>query len=348
MTLVKKLLASTAFAALATTAMAADTDLLVFDYSGFEDPAFHSAYVEKNGDSPNFAFFGDEEEALQKLRSGFKSDVSHVCAGSVTKWVESGILEPWDTAQITAYADLNADLTGQDVTAGSSDVYFVPTDYGSTAIAYNSDQVPAEDVASLKVFLNPKYTSRMTLPDNVDDAYALAYLATGTTDWTNATDEQFAAASDWLRQVHPNLRTYWTDPAELSQLLATGEVLVSWAWNETLPTMVEEGFPIGFQREAAEGSSLWLCGYVNLKDGEGVEAKAYDYLNAMLDPSSTGALLDAGYGQSNAAAMAEVGDEALTEVGLGPISAPVLAQLPMSGELREKQSAEFEKIKAGF
>lgn len=348
MTVMKKLLTGVAFCAIASTASAEDSDLLVFDYSGFEDPAFHSTYIAKNGDSPRFAFFGDEEEALQKLRSGFKADVSHVCAGSVTKWVETGILEPWDTAKITAYADLNADLTGTDVAAAAQDVYFIPTDFGSTATAYNTDQVPAEDVASLDIYLNPKYAGRLTIPDNVDDAYALAYLATGVTNWTNATDEQFAAASDWLRQVHPNLRTYWTDPAELAQLLATGEVLAGWAWNETLPTMADEGFPIGFQREAKEGSSLWLCGYVNLKDGEGVEDKAYDFLNAFLDPSSTQALLDAGYGQANAKAMAAFGADALTAVGLGPIDAPILAQLPMSGQLREKQSEEFEKIKAGF
>jgi len=342
------LLAGSTALLLGQAAWAADSELLVFDYSGFEDPAFHSKYVEEYGDDPTFAFFGDEEEAFQKLRSGFKADVSHVCAGSVTKWVESGILEPWDTSKIPAWGDLNADLTGTDVADTGQEVYFVPTDFGSTAIAYNADQVPAEDVASLDVFRNPKYEGRLTLPDNVDDAYALAYLATGTTSWENASDAQFQAASDWLREVHPLLRTYWTDPAELSQLLATGEVLVSWAWNETLPTMADEGFPIGFQREATEGSSLWLCGYVNLKDGPGSEQKAYDYLNAMLDPSSTQALLDAGYGQSNAKAMAEIGDEALNAVGLGPIDAPVLAQLPMPGELRERQSAEFEKIKAGF
>ena len=64
-------------------AAAQDADLLVFDYAGFEDPAYHSAYVEKHGDSPTFSFFGDEEEAFQKVRSGFKADVTHICAGSV-------------------------------------------------------------------------------------------------------------------------------------------------------------------------------------------------------------------------------------------------------------------------
>lgn len=338
---------------LATTALAlpaAAQTLTVFDYSGFEDPAFHAAYVEKHGASPDFAFFGDEEEAFQKLSSGFNEPgVTHICAGSATKFVDSGLVEPWDLSRIDNWDNLSTDLTGQDVAnADAEDVFFVPVDYGSTAIAYNTDEVPAEAVASLDVFLNPEYQGRMTLPDNVDDAYALGYLATGTTDWSNATDDQFEAASDWLRKAHLNLRTYWTDPAELSQLLSSGEVLISWAWNETLPTMVEEGFPIGFQREAAEGSSLWLCGYVNMKDTTSDEDMAYDFLNAMLDDSATVPLLEAGYGQSNQAAMEGQGEEALVASGLGQINAPVLAQLPMDGQLRQRQAETFERIKAGF
>ncbi|PWJ20512.1 ABC transporter substrate-binding protein [Jannaschia seohaensis] len=328
-------------------ALPAAAQMTVFDYAGFEDPAFHAEYVEKHGESPSFAFFGDEDEAFQKLSSGFRADVTHICAGSVNKFVDSGIVEPWDLSLIPEWANLSTDLTGTEVDT-NEDVFFLPVDYGSTAIAYNAEDVPAEDVATLNVFTNPKYAGRMALPDNVDDAYALAYLATGTTDWSAATDAQFEAASAWLREVHPNLRTYWTDPAELSQLLASGEVLVSWAWNETLPTMVEEGFPIGFQREAAEGSSLWLCGYVNMREGEGEEQLAYDYVNAMLAPSATVPLLEAGYGQSNQAAMASQGEEALVAAGLGQIDAPVLAQLPMDAALREKQNETFERIKAGF
>ncbi len=333
--------------ALATAAGAQDADLLVFDYPGFENPDFHADYIAKHGDSPAFSFFGDEDEAFQKIRAGFEADVAHICAGSVTKWTESGIIEPWDISKITAYGDLDSNLTGTDIAGGET--YFIPVDFGSTAIAYNPDKVPAADVASLDVFKNPAYAGRVTLPDNVDDAYALAYLATGVSDWTNATDEQFETASDWLRAVHPNLRTYWTDPAELSQLLSSGEVLVSWAWNETFPTMVEEGRPIAFQRQAAEGSSLWLCGYVNLVDGPGNEDKAYDYLNAMLAESSVIPLLDEGYGSANkVASAAQVDLEGLTAAGLEPIDVPVLAQLPMSNEARERQAETFELIKSGF
>ncbi len=343
------LLGAASVAALATSVAAQDADLLVFDYPGFENPAYHAGYVETYGQGPTFAFFGDEEEAFQKIISGFRADVAHICAGSVAKWSESGILEPWDTSRITDYDNLNADLKGTQVGSGTEDVYFIPTDFGSTAIAYNPDEVPAEDVATLNVFTNPKYAGRMTMPDNVDDAYALAYLATGVTNWQNVTDEQFAAASDWLRAAHPNMRTYWTDPAELSQLLSSGEILIAWAWNETYPTMVEEGRPIAFQREAAEGSSLWLCGLVHLKDGQGSDDKAYDYVNAFLADTSTVTLLEAGYGHANAVALAaQVTAEDLTSVGIGAISAPILAQLPISNAQREKQAETFEMIKSGF
>ena len=341
------LLGAVSIAALGSSLAAQDAELLVFDYSGFEVPEHHAAYIAKHGQSPSFAFFGDEDEAFQKIRSGFQADVAHICAGSVTKWQDSGLLEAWDTAKIQYYADLDANLKGQEIGAGQT--YFVPTDFGSTAIAYNPDEVSADDVATLQVFKNPKYAGRMSLPDNVDDAYALAYLATGVTNWTEATDEQFEAASAWLREIHPNLRTYWTDAGELAQLMASGEILVSWAWNETYPTMVEEGRPIAFQREATEGSSLWLCGYVNLANSPGNADKAYDYLNAFLAPDNVMPLLENGYGSANATALNDqVGDEDLAAAGLEPITAPVLAQLPMSNASRERQVETFELIKAGF
>ncbi len=345
--ILSRLLGAASLAALATAAAAQDGSLTILDYPGFEEPSFHPAYGEAHGE-PTYSFFGDEEEAFQKLRAGFQADITHICAGSVTKWTESGLIEPWDTSRIEAWDTLDQNLTGQQVGGETEEVYFIPTDFGSTAIAYNPDEVAEEDVASLEVFKNPKYAGRMALPDNVDDAYALAYLATGTTDWTEAGEAEFEAASNWLREVHPNLRTYWTDPAELSQLMATGEVLVSWAWNETYPTMVEEGRPIGFQRETAEGSSLWLCGYVNMKDAPGDEDLAYDYINAMLAPEAAMPLLEAGFGSANAAALGEIDEATLTASGLEKIEVPVLAQLPISNALREQHAETFEMIKSGF
>lgn len=335
--------------ALATTLAlpAVAQDLLVFDYSGFEDPSFHQPFIDAHG-APEFVFFGDEDEAFQRLLAGFRSDVTHICAGSVPRWEASGIIEAWDTDRIEAFETLNSDLVGADVLAGSADLFFLPTDYGSTAIAYNSETVPAEDVASLEIFNNPAYAGRLSIPDNVDDAYALAYLATGVSDWSDVTDAEFEAATDWLRGIHPNLLNYWVDPAEISQLMASGQVQAAWVWNEVPVALADEGFPVGYQRNTTEGSSVWLCGYVNMAEGEGSEDQAYDYVNAVLSEASAGPLLDNGFGSANSAALDALGAEALEAAGLGEVTVPVLAQLPISNEQRERQAEAFERIKAGF
>src|SRR3546814_3608026 len=64
--------------------------------------------------------------------------------------------------------------------------------------------------------------------------------------------------------------------------MASGEVTVAWAWNETPVTMQAEGHPIGMKRDTKEGLSTWVCGYSMLAGGEGDEQKAYDYINAFL------------------------------------------------------------------
>jgi spermidine/putrescine transport system substrate-binding protein len=53
--------------------------------------------------------------------------------------------------------------------------------------------------------------------------------------------------------------------------MASGQVLAAWAWNEVPVALADEGFPTGFARNTAEGTSVWLCGYVNMAEGEGSE-----------------------------------------------------------------------------
>ena len=326
---------------------AADEELIILDWSAYDDPGFFQGYIEKHGDWPTYSFFGEEEEAFQKLRAGFRADISHPCPHSVHKWREAGLIEPLDISRIERWDDVNAEM--KERFKFEDGYYFLPADMGSTAITYRTDLVDEADVQSLHVFTNPEFAGRMTIADNVDDAYALAYLATGTTDWTTATIEDFERASAWLREAHKNMRTYWVDGAELSQLLASGEVVVAWAWNETPTTMIAEGHPIASNRSTVEGSSLWFCGYVNLANGPNDEAKVYDFFNAFLEPRSAEYIVfEWGYGHGNATAMEALGPDALTEVGLGPVDVPLLMQVPLDNALRERMISEFELIKAGF
>ena len=333
-------------------AFAADPELVVFDWAGYEDPEFYKAYLEEHSAPPTYSFFGDEEEAFQKLRAGFRADLAHPCSQSVVKWREAGLLKPIDTSRIPEWENVMAEFKAMEGFMEDGKAWIVPLDWGATGLVYRTDEVPAEDAATLQSFISPKYEGRVSLPDNVDDAYALGFLATGVKDWTKATDAEFEAASDFLRRAHANTRAYWQDNSQLSQLIASGEVLLAWAWNETPTTMQAEGHPVAMNRAAKEGSSTWVCGYVKLEGGEGSEDKAYDFINAWLEPRTADYIVNAwGYGHSNAKAMGELDPEALKAAGFDDFASyadSTLWQSPLPAPLREKMIAEFERIKAGF
>lgn len=343
------LMASALALAVTQPVRAADPELLVLDWAGFEVDGLFAAYKEKYGDGPTYSFFGSDDEAFQKVASGFKADVVHPCAQMVSKYRDAGLIEPWDVSKIPDFKNIDPKFLNSKVFQDEGGVWYLPTDWGVTAIAYNKDEVPEADVASLQVFTDPKYQGRVSLPNSSDDVWALAYLATGVTDWTAITDDQFKAAADWLRKVHPNVRSYWNDPAEMSQIMASGEVLIAWSWNDGVNYLKQDNYPVGFQRAPKEGISTWFCGMVNMKDGPGKEEKAYDFVNSWLRPDAAPALVEAiGYGHSNIEGMKAMDQQVLDDAGLGTITVPVLPQVPNDTALRERQLAEFEKIKAGF
>lgn len=333
----------------AQTARADDGQVTVLDWAGYDAEGVYSDYVEKNGGKPTYSFFASDEEAFQKLVSGFRADVAHPCSQMIPKYREAGLIEPWDPAKITDLADIDPNLLSSDFIQDDEGIWFLPADWGSTAIAYNTKEVPAEDVATLQVFVDPKYAGRTALPETGSDVWALAYMATGVTNWSDVTDEQFAAAAAWLRKAHANARSYWSDASQLAQMMATGEILVAWSWNDGVNQLVKQGYPAAFQRDAKEGSASWFCGFVNLKDGPNDEQKAYDFVNSWLSQKAAASLFnDFGYGHSNRAGMAGLDQAAVAAAGLAQTSAPVFAETPQRDDLLQRQLEEFDRIKAGY
>jgi putative spermidine/putrescine transport system substrate-binding protein/spermidine/putrescine transport system substrate-binding protein len=347
-------LAAALSASTAVLSHAEDKDLIIFDWSGYEAPEFHTKYVEKNGDEPTFTFFGDEDEAFAKMQAGFKADLGHPCSQSVLKWREAGLLQPLDTSKIAGWNDLLPGLMSMKDLATTEDgkAWFMPWDWGNTLLTYNSEKVQEADVKSLQAFADPKFEGRVSIGDNVDDAYALASLAIGVKDWTHLTDEEFKKASEFLRKVHKNVRLYWADTTEIVQALSSGEVDLAWAWNDAAVQSAAAGAPIKSKRDTDEGLSTWVCGYVLFKNAPGSVDKAYDFLSAVNDPEVAKVLVnDWGYGQGNAKGMAGVDPAVLQEKGYADVQKFVdktLFQAPVPNEQKQRMINEFEKIKSGF
>ena len=190
---------------LSLSANAADSELVVFDWGGYEDPGFFQAYIEKYGDSPTYSFFSDEEEAFQKVRAGFRADLGHPCSQSVVKWRNAGIIVPIDTSRLSNWDKVMKNFANMEGWNVDGQQWAIPIDWGSSALPYNTEKVTAEEASSLYVLADPKFKDRVSLVDNVDDAFALGFLAVGVKDWNKATDADFKKAAAFLRDVHLSL-----------------------------------------------------------------------------------------------------------------------------------------------
>ena len=104
---------------------ASDDHPLMFTWGGYDDANFMQAYVDKYGEPPRFSLFGDEEEAFQKMRSGFEPDLMYPCYSKVRIWHDAGLLAPVEVDRLTNWPDVLEPLKtlpGSDI-GGNISVY---------------------------------------------------------------------------------------------------------------------------------------------------------------------------------------------------------------------------------
>lgn len=343
------MLATAAALTLGQVANAADPKLTVFDWAGFDQKNLVPDYIAKYGDQPTYAFFGDDDEAFQKVSSGFKVDIAHPCSQMIQKYRDAGLIVPWDVSKIPNFKDIAPSYVNSKVFVDGGKVWYIPTDFGYSATLYNADKVTADQASTLQIFVDPAFKGKTSLPDNSDDVWALALLATGVKDWTTTTDAQFKKAADWLREAHKNVVSYWADPSALNQLMQSGQVTVAWSWSDSATQLKDAKMNVVFNRAPKEGASSWFCGWVHMKDAPGDADRANAFVNEFLSPAAAQALLDDfGYSSTNAKSEATIPHDQLVAHNIDPVNGIMLAQTPLDQKLRDRMVEEFQKIKAGF
>ncbi len=335
----------------ATTALADGADLQVFDWSGYEDQGFYQSYLAKHEEAPTYTFFGSQEEAFTKLRSGFAPDLAHPCTDATKKWVAAGLIQPLDTSRLEHWDEIAPGFRELDGIVVDGEVYMLPFEWGNTGLIYRTDEISEDDV-SLQLAADPNYAGKISIPDAASSAYGFAALATGITDYANMTDEEFKMASDFLRSVHPNVRFYWSDSGQFDQALASGEISMGWAWNQSELNLIGNGTPALMMKDTSKGIATWVCGYVHMANASQPDDQVYDLLNALSAPESGKYIVEAwGYAHANNEAMASVDPALLKSYGFDKIDEFFEKSLFFSAiepELDAKMLKEFERIKAGF
>ncbi len=327
-------------------------DLTVFDWSGYEDQGFFADYMAKYSEAPTYTFFGSQDEAFTKLQSGFAVDLAHPCTDAVRKWVAADLLQPLDPAKLRNWDNLLPEIKEVDGVVMDGKVYMMPFEWGNTGLIYRTDKV-SDDQISLQLLADPAYQGKIAIPDAASSAYALASLATGNgADYTSLSDAQFKQASEFLRSIHPNVRFYWSDAGQMDQAMASGEVEMGWAWNQSELNLIWNDVPARMMRDIDKGIATWVCGYVHLKSSTTPVDQVYDLLNALSEPESGKYIIESwGYPHANSGAFAISDQDLIKQYGFDDPKAFFAGSLffdAVTPELEVKMLKEFERIKAGF
>ncbi|WP_336096604.1 ABC transporter substrate-binding protein [Roseovarius sp. CH_XMU1461] len=334
------------------TATAGGADLTVFDWSGYEDTGFFGSYMEEYDEAPSYTFFGSQEEAFTKLQSGFTADLAHPCSDAVRKWVAADLIKPLDPAKLDHWDALLPQIKEVDGIMIDGEVYMMPFEWGNTGLIYRTDKI-ADDAISLQLLADPAYQGKVAIPDAASSAYALAALATGNAaDYTKMSDEQFQEASDYLRKVHPNVRFYWSDAGQMDQAMASGELEMGWAWNQSELNLIWNDTPAKMMRDVDKGIATWVCGYVHLKSSTASDDQVYDLLNALSAKESGKYIIESwGYPHGNSEAFEIADQELIATYGFDDVDQFFEGSLffdAVDPALEARMLKEFERIKSGF
>lgn len=325
---------------------AADSDKLTYmTWSGYELPEFHPGYP---ADKVDISVFGDDDDALSKVRAGYRPDLVHPCYDKLERWKQAGLLQPMDASRLKNWDSIFPvikNLPG--LVDADGKVWMVPWDWGNTSILYRTDLVKNPE-NSWKMLWNPEYSGRMATIDAVHDTALVAALISGVDAFSKLDQAQLDKIGQTLRAQRPLVRSYTNDMTSVEQSLASGELVAAMTWNASATALRKQHVPVTFMKPK-EGMLTWVCGMVLLKDSKHVD-QAYDFINARLKPESGEKLIqEYGYGSASSAAFARVPKARLDELELPNDPNIVLKSTVMTRNIpsNDELTKLFERVKAG-
>jgi spermidine/putrescine transport system substrate-binding protein len=333
-------------------AIAAPSERLTyFAWPGWGDAAFEEPYIEKYGSGPRVVNFSGTDEAFTRLEAGFKADIAHPCLPDIKKWKDAGLIQPLDRSKIHDWNDFFPALRDAPAVSMDGKTWMLPWEWGFSSVLYRTDRVHVSE-QTLRVMIDPQFKGRTTFPDVFDELFQLAAALAQVPHPLALEERDYPKIERMFRALRDNARFLWTDPSQIEQAMASGEVLVAWGWTSTAKRLREQHVPVDFMLDPKEKAATWVCGLAYLKSSTVPPQEIYDFINAMEAPTAGARMVEAfGFGHLNQVAMAQVPAPARDALGFGGDVNAVLERGNLMGPMPEIQRRRlidlWETIKAG-
>jgi spermidine/putrescine transport system substrate-binding protein len=337
---------------------AAEDQPMFFTWAGYDSPEFMAQYVAKYGEEPQYSFFGDEDEAFNKMRSGFDPHVTYPCGVSLKLWNDAGLLAPIDEAKLSHFADVIDVFKAAPNSVVDGKRLYVPEDWGQTSMIIRTDLAPEyADPANQtwKAMWDPKYAGKIAMADYSYEVFAIAALALGYVPWT-LTPEQREECAELIRQQISLNRMITEDATTQGQAIASGEVVIAVGTNGLLSELASLAEVSGIQYTWAtpkEGAMTWHCGLCIHPAAyeEGLGDRCHDLIDSMISPEA--GAFEIGnlyYGHVNRKAYDAFDEAFLRSIGQTKDVEGFLANAVFVQTMNEPEvlATQWEELKAGF
>lgn len=227
--------------------------------------------------------YSSGDEAITKLRGGFRADVVEVCVDYAERMARLELLQPVDPSRIAAWGDLFPMLRDADGVRIGEEYWLVPTVGGTSGIVFDPRVIP-EGIDSYRDLLtDPRLEGKVALEDNASLTIALAALALGYEDPWTLTEEDLERVKAFLIERKRMLRTLVKGDSDFLNLYRSGEIVAAFGYPDYELALRRENVPARFTF-AKEGQLTWICGYGLGAQAQNLEA-AYALLQWQAEPS---------------------------------------------------------------
>lgn len=240
-------------------------------------------YTAKTGRKIVQGSFDDENVVLTKIKASNPGDFQVIHSSGVEyykKYVDGGWVSEINEANIPNMANVMTAMI-EPFRKMTPKLSCVPYDYGTTGIAYNTKVITPEVAAQkgASMLADKEYAGKIGAYGDMVTRVWYAALQTGQNP-NDAKDMEAIWAK--IREARDMTKKYWSSGAELMDLLAKEEIVVTEAWSGRVAALQQQGAPIAYLDPP--GSYAWMEDMLVLKGSPMAECE--ELINFMLDPAT--------------------------------------------------------------
>jgi spermidine/putrescine transport system substrate-binding protein len=241
-------------------------------------------YIKKYGaDSVTYSLIQNDSQALNKVRTGAQFDIMHPCIENLQDYVNSGLIQPWDTSLLPSFKNLNPALVKGGQIQGKQ--YFIPWDWGYGSVIYRADKVDPADAKGWELFWNKKYSGRISMWNGNTTNFEIAALKLGFPEMDNLSSDQLDQAKQALIEQKPLNKLLWSSEySDLQPALQNGDVWIAYSWQDQWVFGRQKHIDFNYM-QPSQGRLGWYCGFQLGKDTKNYY-HAHEYVESYINHAS--------------------------------------------------------------